>query len=331
MKEENESQLILVTGGAGYVGTVLIGNLLNQGYKVRLLDNFMYGLDSIADFINHPNLEVIIGDIRKNEDLKKAVTEDVNSIVHLAAIVGDPACAVQADVAVEINFISTIRLARMCRDNGINRFIFASTCSVYGASDTEVLDESSNLNPISLYAETKIDAENEILALLDEQPAPTILRFGTLYGLSPRMRFDLVINYFAKKALEDKELKIFGGDQWRPFVNVSDVAKAIQLILESPINKINREIFNIGATNENYQMKDIGDIIKTCVPDVTVNLIEEVKDKRSYNVSFEKIKRSLGFNASKTVRAGMLEMKDAIESGKIANPDDPKYYNYHSG
>ncbi len=329
MEGKNEDKLVLVTGGGGYLGSVLIGDLLNQGYKVRLFDNFMYGLDSIANFINHPNLEVIIGDIRKNEDLKKAVSNDVDSVVHLAAIVGDPACAIQADVAVETNFISAIRLARMCRDNGISRFIFASTCSVYGASETDILDEDSNLNPISLYAETKIDAEKDILVLLDKQPAPTILRFGTLYGLSPRMRFDLVINYFTKKALKDKELKIFGGEQWRPFLHVSDAAKAIQLVLESPIEKINREIFNVGSTIENYQMKEISEIIKTCIPDVIINHIKEIKDKRSYRVSFDKIERTLGFNTSMTVRDGILEIKEAIESGKIANPDDPKYYNYH--
>jgi len=318
---------VLVTGGGGYIGSVLVRMLLENDYRVRVLDKFTFGIEPIAEIINHPNMEVIIGDIRKIDDLKKGV-KGVDYIVHLAAIVGDPACSVQGDVAVETNFLSTIRLARLARDNEIKKFIFASTCSVYGASGDKIIDENSPTNPVSLYAETKIDAEKELLALLDKKPSLTILRFGTAYGLSPRMRFDLVINSLTKKALQDKEIKIFGGEQWRPFVHIYDISRAIKMILEADNNIVNGEIFNVGATKENYRMREIGNIIKELVPDTNVEVVKQIKDKRSYRVSFKKIESTLGFKNEKTLKNGIIEIKDAIESGKITNPDDPVYYNH---
>jgi len=321
---------ILVTGGGGYIGSVLIRMLLENGYRVRVLDKFTFGIEPIAEIINHPNMEVIIGDIRKMDDLKKGV-KGVDHIVHLAAIVGDPACSVQGDIAVETNFLSTIRLARLARDNEIKKFIFASTCSVYGASGDKMIDENSPTNPISLYAETKIDAEKELLALLDKKPSLTILRFGTAYGLSPRMRFDLVINYLTKKALQDKEIKIFGGEQWRPFVHVYDISRAIKMVLEADDNMVKGEIFNVGATKENYRMKEIGNIIKEIISDTNVEIVKQIKDKRSYHVSFKKIEDTLGFKNEKTVKDGVIEIKDAIESGIIKDPNNDKYYNHKGG
>jgi nucleoside-diphosphate-sugar epimerase len=327
--EKNNRNVILITGGAGYIGTVLIPILLNQGYKVRLFDNFMFGLKPLACFINHPNLEIVIGDIRKNEDIQKIKFDDVDSVVHLAAIVGDPACAVQGDVAVETNFIATTRIINLCKTHKINKFVFVSSCSVYGAKENEILNENSELNPLSLYAETKIDSEKQILALLDQIPAPVILRFGTIYGLSPRARFDLVVNFFTKKAIKDKNIKIFGGNQWRPFIHVYDISKAIELVLKAPVEKVKKQIFNVGDNNENYQMRQIGEIIREIFPETNVEVIEEVKDKRSYNVSFDKIRDVLNFKASKTIKDGILEIKEAIENGTIKDPDDPIYYNYH--
>ena len=318
---------VLVTGGGGYIGSVLVRMLLDHGYKVRILDKFIFGIEPIADILNNPDLEVIIGDICKMDDLKKAV-KGVNHVVHLAAIVGDPACSVKADVAVETNFLSTIRLARLARDYEIKKFIFASTCSVYGASGDKMIDENSPTNPVSLYAETKLDAEKELIALLDKKPILTILRFGTAYGLSPRMRFDLVINYLTKKALQDKDIKIFGGDQWRPFVHIYDISRAIKIVLESDESVVKDEIFNVGSTQENYKMVEIGNIVKSVLPDTNVEIVEQIKDKRSYRVSFEKIENTLGFKNKKTVKDGVKEIKEAIEKGQIINSDDNKYYNH---
>ena len=321
---------VLVTGGGGYIGSVLVRMLLKERYKVRILDRFIFGIEPIADILNDPNLEVIIGDIRNVEDVKKSLKK-IDHVVHLAAIVGDPACSVQADVAVETNFLSTIRLARLARDNGIKKFIFASTCSVYGASGDKIIDEKSPTNPVSLYAETKLDAEKELLALLDKKPSLTILRFGTAYGLSPRMRFDLVINYLTKKALIDKEIKIFGGEQWRPFVHIYDISRAIKMVLETDDSIVKGEIFNVGTTKENFRMKEIGNIIRELIPDTNIRIVKQIKDKRSYRVSFKKIENTLGFKNEKTVEDGIIEIKEAIESGKIADPDDNRYYNHKGG
>ena len=330
MKISNKKKYVLVTGGGGYVGSVLIKDLLNRGYKVRLFDKFIFGLDSIKDLINNQNLQVVIGDIRKIEDLNTVIKNDVDSVIHLAGIVGDPACAVQASVAIETNFVSTIRLVQMCKKySNINKFIFASTCSVYGNGSESFLDEKSNLNPVSLYAETKTDAEKEVMNILDKGHAPVILRFGTLYGLSPRMRFDLVVNFLTKVALKDKEIKIFGGNQWRPFIHVSDVSRAIQTVLESENSVVSGDIFNVGSNEENYKMKDVGKIINDCIPNIKINIIKEIKDKRSYHVSFDKIKKTLGFDVSKKIRDGVLEIRNAIQNKKIINPEDPKYFNYH--
>lgn len=318
---------VLVTGGGGYIGSVLIRRLLNSNYKVRILDKFIFGIEPIADILNHPDLEVIIGDIRRMDDLKKAI-KNVDHIVHLAAIVGDPACSVQGDVAVETNFLSTIRLARLARENGIKKFIFASTCSVYGSTDEDVVDENSVTNPVSLYAETKVDAEKQLLTLLENKSSLTILRFGTAYGLSPRMRFDLVINYFVKKALTDKEIKIFGGEQWRPFVHIEDISRAIEIILDSDEEIVKGEIFNVGSTNENYRMKEIGKILKKIIPDTRIETVEQITDKRSYHVSFKKIEKKLEFRNMNTVEGGFIEIKNAIKNGKIRDPDNPIYYNH---
>ncbi|MCD6109005.1 MAG: NAD-dependent epimerase/dehydratase family protein [Thermoplasmata archaeon] len=321
---------VLVTGGGGYIGSVLTRVLLRNDYHVRILDKFTFGIEPIADIINHPNIDVIIGDIRKIDDLKKVI-KNVDYIVHLAAIVGDPACSVQGDIAVETNFLSTIRLARLARENDIKRFVFASTCSVYGTSNADIVNEESLTNPVSLYAETKLDAEKELLTLLGNKPALTILRFGTAYGLSPRMRFDLVINYFTKKALLDKEIKIFGGEQWRPFVHIYDISRAIKMVLDADEATVKGEIFNVGSTKENYRMKEIGNIIKEIIPDTNVEIVKQIKDKRSYRVSFKKIENTLGFKNEKTVKDGTIEIKDAIESGIIENPDNDKYYNHKRG
>ena len=318
---------VLITGGGGYIGSVLTRKLLNSNYRVRILDRFNFGIEPIADILNHPDLEVIIGDIRKIDDLKRAI-KNVDHIVHLAAIVGDPACSIQADVAVETNFLSTIRLARLARENGIKKFIFSSTCSVYGSAEEDIVDENSTTNPVSLYAETKLDAEKQLLTLLEDQPSLTILRFGTAYGLSPRMRFDLVINYFVKKALADKEIKIFGGEQWRPFVHIEDISRAIEIILNTEEEIVKGEIFNVGSTNENYKMKTIGDIIKEVIPDISIEIVKQIQDRRSYKVSFKKIEETLKFKNKKIVKDGFVEIKEAIENKKIISPDDPIYYNH---
>lgn len=318
---------ILITGGAGYVGSIVSRKLLDMGYNIKMLEKFLFGLDSIKDIINHPNLEIIIGNLLEKEDVDKSLEGEIDSIIHLAAIVGDPACAVRADLAVETNFIGTMRLARQAKEKGISNFIFASTCSVYGSSETEILNESSELNPVSLYAETKIDAENGLMGLKNKDFKPLLLRFGTLYGISPRMRFDLAVNGISRKLVMENKCIIFGGDQWRPFIHVYDLGSVLSKIVSKIENKDLDNIYNVGATKENYQMNDVGKLFEEFFPDKTIDYISEIKDKRSYHVDFSKLEKEIGFKNNKTVRDGILEVKNALEDGTIKNPMNPKYYN----
>jgi len=322
------SKNVLITGGAGYIGSLLCEKLLEMDYYVRILDTFDFGIDPIKKSTFHPSFKVNFGDIRNTNDVKKSL-EAIDYVIHLAGIVGDPACAIQADKAVDVNFNATKNLALISKKKNIKKFIFASTCSVYGASKNKILTEESELNPVSLYGETKIDAETAIFQLMNDDFKPTVLRFGTLYGLSYRPRFDLVINFLTKKMVLDKKGKIFGGDQWRPFVHVRDVVKGLALILESPIEKIGGEVFNVGVTKENYQMKDIGKIFEDIFIDVNIEYVKEIKDERSYNVSFKKFEKNFNFKNDFNVRNGIIEIKNAIEKGIIKNPDDEKYKNYN--
>jgi len=315
---------ILVTGGAGYIGSILVKELIEMNYKVRVMDMFNFGFDSLRGIVSNDNFEMIPGDIRKPEYVNKAL-DGIDAVIHLAAIVGDPACTVNADVAIETNYLSTLRIAIAARDKGINKFIFASTCSVYGASDYK-LTEDSSLNPQSLYAETKILAEKGIMDLETDEFKPVILRLGTLYGLSPRMRFDLVINYLIGKLIDEGKCKIFGGDQWRPFLHVSDAAKSFIFALIN-YSRMRGKIYNVGNNDANYQLKDIGYILKCIFPELIIEYIFEVKDNRSYNVSFERIE-SLGFELHKNIKETIIEIKNYINKNKI-DFNDEKYYNYH--
>ncbi|MFH1835137.1 MAG: NAD-dependent epimerase/dehydratase family protein [Methanobacteriota archaeon] len=318
---------ILVTGGAGYIGSHLVRNFLDDGHSVKMMDVFNFGLESVKEISGDDNFTLLIGDIRDENDIQKAVS-GVDAVVHLAAIVGDPACSVQADVTVSTNYQATLKLAEAAKKQGVEHFVFASTCSVYGASDSDMLNEESPLNPVSLYAETKIDAEKKLSKLVDESFQPTILRVGTIYGLSPRMRFDLVVNYLTKKIMAEGTGMIFGGGQWRPFVHVKDVARGIKKVVESPLSKVGGETFNLGLTGENYQMKDLIPLYEKAFPNADIQLVEEVKDNRSYRISFKKFEKIVGFSKTSTVADGVKEIRDAIKSGMIKNPDDKKYYNY---
>jgi len=319
-------ETVLVTGGAGYIGSILVRKLLQKGYKVRVLDKFLFGIESLKEISANPNLKIIVGDIRNINDVKPAVT-GVDHIVHLAAIVGDPACAVQADAAVETNLISTIRLAQLSK-NIPGKFIFASTCSVYGKTDGEATEDSPT-NPLSLYAETKLKSEKALLQMYDtKELSPVILRFSTIHGLSPRMRFDLVVNFFVKKALMDGKITVFGGEQWRPFIHVADVAEALLMSIEADKDLVIGEIFNVGDKTENYTIKQVADIVSKNTG-ANVEIIKDMKDARDYKVNFDKISRILNFHRNTDVQNSVKEMIGAIKSKKITNPNDPKYYNYH--
>jgi nucleoside-diphosphate-sugar epimerase len=315
---------VLLTGGAGFIGSIIARKLLADDHYIRIMDTLNYGFDPIRDIMPNKNLDLFPGDIRKSNDINDALN-DVDVVLHLAAIVGDPACAVQADNATETNYLSTLRLAVAAKDKGIKKFIFASTCSVYGANE-DLMDETSPKNPQSLYAQTKIYAENGISQFKAEGFEPVILRLSTLYGLSPRLRFDLAVNYLTGKMLNENACMIFGGDQWRPFLHVDDAANAFLFAIDK-YDSMKGEAYNVGYNGENYQMKQIGNILEETFPEAEVQYVEEVKDPRSYRVSFDKIE-SLGFVGNRELIPSILEFKEFLIKNRI-DYKAPQYYNYH--
>ncbi|MBI2577863.1 MAG: NAD-dependent epimerase/dehydratase family protein [Candidatus Wildermuthbacteria bacterium] len=326
--EKERTKTVLLTGGAGYLGSMVSRLLLLQGYRVKVVDQLFFGDASTKDLMGDPNFELIkanIFDLRENN----ALFADVDAVIHLAAVVGEPACLANKDISLRTNYFGTVYMARLCKAFGVKKFIFASTCSVYGEAEKNgIVCEESSLNPVDFYGETKIYAERELMRLMDENFSCTVLRFGTLYGVSYRMRFDLVVNTFAKKAIVDKEIFLFGGQQWRPLVHVHDAARAIYFCLEAPASKVSNQVFNVGGDRENYLISDLGEIIREYFPETSIKTLADVADQRSYKVSFEKIKRTLGFEPEKTVRDGVAEIKEAIAGGFIGDLNNKYYYNH---
>ncbi|GEM_PF-2741 len=331
---EKEGKRFLIVGGAGYLGSLLIEKLLSRGHNVRVLDINLFGTGHLKDLEKNPNLELINGDVRNIQDVSSAL-KDVDGVVHLAAIVGDPACQSTPEDTIETNYLATKMLADACKYNQINRFIFASTCSVYGVGD-EQLTEESPLNPVSLYARTKIKSEEAILNLVDDNFSPCMMRMATLYGYSPRMRFDLVVNTLTMKAVSEGKINIFGGDQWRPLLHVEDAAEAYVKCLEAPISKIRGAIFNVGSTEQNYQISELGEAVCKLIPGTEISFEENEsiggkKDERTYNVSFDKIKRDIDFNVKRSLEESILEIKSKIDRGEVKNVKDSIHYNYVPG
>lgn len=322
-------QKILVTGGAGYIGSVLVGLLLEKGVQVRVLDNLMYGGESIIDHLEHPLFEFVKGDIRNQNDADRAL-EGIDGVAHLAAIVGDPACAKNSDLARSTNLEGSKQFFKRAEAKGVKRFVFASTCSNYGKMDESgaFVHEKSKLAPVSLYAETKVAFENFLLNdNKGSSTRPTCLRFSTVYGLSPRVRFDLTVNEFTKELALGRELVIFGEQFWRPYCHVRDLARSVVLALESPEEKVGFEVFNVGDTAENYQKQMIVEEILKVIPDGKVKYVKKDEDPRDYRVDFSKIKEQLGFEVTLKVPDGIRNMYQAIKEGFVSSPDEQKYKN----
>lgn len=315
---------ILVVGGAGYIGSILLGKLLERGFKVRLLDNLVYGNSSIKHLLENPNLDFVEGDCRNIQDVVRAMAS-VRDVIHLAAIVGDPACAQDNENALQINYAATRMLMEIAKGHGVERFIFASSCSVYGASDN-LMDENSATEPISLYAETKVHSEQVLLGSRSKAFHPIILRFATVFGLGPRPRFDLVVNLLTAKALQEGVITTYNGDQWRPFIHVADVAEAIVRVFLSPLEAVSGEIFNIGDDRLNFTLSQVAEKIREQVPGTIVENVHN-SDRRNYRVSFRKIRDCVGFSASYTLEDGIAEIKRMYELGLIQDYRRPLYSN----
>ena len=316
---------VLVIGGGGYIGSALVPRLLDKGCRVRILDSFLYGEDAISAFRDHPNLEVVAADFRRVDKAVEAM-KHTDTVIHLGALVGDPACALNEELTIEVNLVATRMLAGVARASGVRQFIFASTCSVYGVSD-EWLDERSALRPVSLYARTKLASEKVVLSLRQGQFTPVVLRFATIYGLSGRCRFDLVANLLTAKAVQEGQITVYDGDQWRPFVHVDDVARVIVQIVDAPADRVGGEVFNVGSDEQNYTLEQLGAVIQKHVPNTEVLRMGSDGDRRNYRVSFRKIRNAVGFKPKWTLDTGIEQVVAALRSGRVADYQDACYSN----
>jgi nucleoside-diphosphate-sugar epimerase len=325
-RAETGNRRVLVTGGAGYIGSHLTCMLLERGYHVRLLDRFDYGRAGLDAVANHPRLEVTAGDITSSRDLTRAL-KDVDGVIALAAIVGDPACNLYPDETVNLNYLATKILVDACNFYGVRRLVFASSCSVYGSNNGGFLTEQSRLNPVSLYARTRVLSEN---LLFDRRGdvEPVVLRLSTVFGLSARMRFDLVVNTLTARAVLQRKIGVFGGNQWRPHVHCRDAARAFILALEAPAPMVAGEVFNVGGDASNLRIDALGDMVAEIVGDVEIVRHGDVADPRDYRVSFAKIRRVLGFEPEFPVARGIREVAAAVR----ANPQFQRFENpvYHN-
>jgi nucleoside-diphosphate-sugar epimerase len=319
-----EPNVVLVVGGAGYIGSILVRRLLDSGAHVRLLDRLVYGYASIEDVLRHPNLDLVVGDCRNIQTVVGAV-RGAKSIIDLAAIVGDPACEEDRQTALETNYAATRMLIEVAKGHRIRRFVFASSCSVYGATEA-IADEHSPVCPISLYAQTKIDSERALLQARNDSFHPTILRLSTVFGYSYRPRFDLVVNLLAAKAFQDGVITIFNGNQWRPFIHVRDAAEALVHVLDAPLGLVGGQIFNVGSRRLNYTLTEVAEKIREAFPQTHVEFVENA-DRRNYRVSFQKIHNQLGFDCTRSLEEGIRELKNAFEEKKVADYRDILYDN----
>jgi nucleoside-diphosphate-sugar epimerase len=306
----------------------VVEEMLDAGREVRVLDVILHGQEDLAAQQTDAGVDVVVTDIR-DDDARRAALEGVDEIVHLAAIVGDPACALDPERSQEVNVNATRSLLADALAAGVGKFVFASTCSNYGRMEdpTVPITEDGVLAPVSLYAEQKVGMEKAILS--DEFAAlePTCLRFATVYGAAPRMRFDLTVNEFTRDLHGDRELEVFGEQFWRPYIHVADAARAVRTVLEAPREQTAGEVFNAGRSGENYTKQMLVDEIQRQVGRGKVSYVKRDEDPRDYKVSFDKIREVLGFETKYTVPDGIGEIAAALDEGRWPDPWGPRYRN----
>jgi len=334
MNQTPTPQHVLITGGAGYIGSLLTGYLLRLGYRVTVIDELLFGGESLLAYLSHPNFHFVKANVWEPRVVKNAVRSEwlaPYALVHLAAIAGFPACqAVGRQVAWRYNVEATQRVYDQAEQLGIERLIYASTYSTYGlSSDGQPVSEESPLNPQSLYAETKIAAERFLLNQAGLNCLPVIFRIATLYGLSPRTRFDQIINQFVLEAYSRRELLIYQRGYSRSYVHLQDIMHGILLGLESPLAKIGGQVYNMGSEQGNYTKDQIVALILQRLPETTVQYKDMTfgGDMRDISVSFEKIHRELGFQTTLTIDDGVREVLNALRTGMISDPKDARYRN----
>jgi nucleoside-diphosphate-sugar epimerase len=313
---------VLVTGGAGYIGSVLVDDLLDRGWSVRVLDALAVGDGrSLLHVWGRPGFEFVRGDVQVPE-IRAAALAGADAVVHLASIVGDPACARDPDLARAVNRDATSALVGEAAAAGVRRFIFASTCSNYGkmTDGNAAATEEWELRPVSLYAETKVAAELEVLARSTADFATTCLRFATVYGSSPRMRFDLTVNEFTRDALLNRELVVYGEQFWRPYVHVADAVRAVSTVLDASVEDVAGEVFNVGSSTQNFRKQDLVEFLLERIPSTVVERVPQADDPRDYRVGFAKIESRLEYATTRTVPGGIDELIALLGSGVISDP-----------
>ncbi len=322
----NKQKRVLVTGGAGYVGSVLVPHLLQKGYRLTLLDTFWFW-NSPGEFSaacgRADNLTIISGDLRNREDVLTSLQE-VESVIHLACISNDPSSDLDPRFTHTVNYTGSINLIDLAKAAGVKRFIYASSSSVYGLKKELDVTEDLPLEPLTQYSQLKVEIEHYLLHRLDEHFQGVIIRPSTVCGYSPRQRLDLVVNILANLAINKGKMKVLGGEQLRPNIHMKDMVRLYELLLTVPIEKINRQIYNAGY--ENLKVKEIAALVQSIVGAVQIE-VEETNDQRSYHICSDKIRRELGFDVQHTVAEAIQELKTAFEQKKITNGDDERYYN----
>jgi nucleoside-diphosphate-sugar epimerase len=318
----------VVTGAAGYIGALVCKELLSVGRDVRGVDVLLHGQRSVAEDLTRAGVELIEGDVRDPE-VRRGVLQDADEVVHLAAIVGDPACARDPELAQAVNVDATLALVTDAAAAGVKRLVFASTCSNYGrmSDPTTPIDESGTLAPVSLYAEQKVLIERAILGENGRGLQATCLRFATVYGVAPRMRFDLTVNEFTRDLWADRDLEVFGEQFWRPYIHVHDAARAVRTVLQAPAERVAGEVFNAGRSGENYRKLDLVQEIHRQIDRGRVSYVPRDEDPRDYKVNFDKIRSVLGFETENTVPDGIAELIRALDNGQFGDPFAPTYSN----
>ncbi len=307
---------VLLTGGAGYIGCVMARYLLDRGFDVVVLDRLFFGVEPVKDLLSEERYTLIHDDVRWFDP---HILNQVDVVIDMAAIANDPAGELNPEFTMDINYRGRVRVANLAKKHGVKRYIYFSTCSVYGYQEG-IVDENSPLNPLTTYARAAALGEKDILPLASKDFIVTVVRPATVYGYSPRLRLDLVVNTMTFTMFTEGKVKVFGGNQYRPLVHVKDVARAIEMIIEAEPEKVNGQIFNLGSDEQNYRIIDLAkEICRTLGKDPSecIELRPQDADTRSYRVSFAKIRNVLGFVPKYRIEDGVKEIWKALEEGKV--------------